>query len=300
MLDFRIATFLSVCRTLNYTRSAEELSITQPAVSQHIAQLEQRLGVKLFERHGRTLVLTAAGQRAREVAEAMTHDERLLREELRALDGDEPLLAVGVTLTAGEYLTADALGRYLAERPAARMTIVEGDTQDLVALLRSGAIDCAFVEGAFDATAFQARPLCRQRLVGVCAPTSSVARRRSIMALEDLVDERLIVRERGSGTRVMLERALFDRNLTIASFARMVEASSINIIKRLVAQGAGISFLYEAAVARELSDGTLARIALVDELIEHDIAFIHLKDSAYSEQLARFCDDVVALRGDTN
>ena len=296
MLDFRIATFLNVCRTRNYTLSAKELSITQPAVSQHISHLEQRLGAKLFERHGRKLVLTAAGQRTREVAETMAHDERLLREGLRTLDKEELPIAVGVTLTAGEYLVADALGRYLAERPSAQVTVVEDDTQSLIGLLRAGTIDCAFVEGAFDATAFDAQPLCRQRLVGVCSPTSSLVRRKSIISLDDLVEERLVVRERGSGTRAMLERALFDRNLAVEGFSQIIEVSSINIIKRLVARGAGISFLYEAAVQRDIDNGTLAPIPLSDALIEHDIAFIRLKNSAFATQLARFFDDIAALR----
>lgn len=296
MLDFRVATFLNVCETLNYTRTAEALSISQPAVSQHIAQLEQRLGAKLFERQGKRLVITDAGRVVRSVAETMAHDDLLLREELRALSRASALLSVGVTLTAGEYLLAKPLARYLATRPHAQARIVQGDTQELIAQLRAGTLDCALIEGAFDRTAFDARTFCRERLVGICAPASDRAGLGGAVALEELTGERLIVRERGSGTRAVLERALFDHNLTIGSFAHVIEVSSINIIKTLVAEGAGIAFLYEAAVADDISSGRLARIRLNSTAIEHDIAFVHLKNSAFADRLMRFYDDIAALR----
>ena len=194
MLDFRVATFLSVCETLNYTRTAERLSISQPAVSQHIAQLERQLGAKLFERRGKRLELTAAGRAARAVAETMAHDEHLLKEEVRSRSHDEAPLVVGATLTAGEYLVSEPLARYLAAQPNARVDVVQGDTQRLIAQLRAGAIDCAFVEGVFDSAAFAARTFARQKLVGVCAPGAAVARRFD-GSVTSLLGERLIARE---------------------------------------------------------------------------------------------------------
>lgn len=291
MLDFRIATFLSVCDTLNYTRSAEELSITQPAVSQHIAQLEKRLGAKLFERHGKALSLTGAGRKVRDVAETMVHDEHLLKEAIASAPNEEAPLSVGVTLTAGEYLVAQPIARYLACRPTARVRIVQGDTGELVAMLHSGELDCAFVEGSFDTHAFASKTLCRQALAAVCAPESPLGAGNA-RTFKSLLECRLIVRERGSGTRAVLERALFDRNLSVASFSRLIEATSINIIKTLVAEGAGIAFLYEAAVERDIASGRLARIPLAEPTVEHDIAFIHLAESAFSDRLARFFDDI--------
>ena len=296
MLDFRIATFLSVCETLNFTRTAERLSITQPAVSQHIAQLERRLGAKLFDRRGKQLELTAAGRAARSVAETMSHDEHLLREEIRSQAGDEAALSAGTTLTAGEYLVADPLARYLAARPRARVDVIQGDTQQLIALLRSGAIDCAFVEGVFDSAAFESRTFARQRLVGVCAPESTAASRFD-GTIASLLEERLIVREPGSGTRAVLEQALSARNLSIGSFARTIEVSSINIIKSLVAGGAGIAFLYEAAIVRDVAEGRLALINPAEPIAEHDIAFIHLKNSAFTARLDRFFDELARLKG---
>ena len=105
MLDFRVETFLTVCRTMNYTRAAEELNITQPAVSQHIAHLERDYGVPLFAYRNKKLQLTDAGALLRDALSTMAHDERLLRDRMRSsATGARVELSLGMTLTAGEYL----------------------------------------------------------------------------------------------------------------------------------------------------------------------------------------------------
>ena len=107
MQDFRMSTFLSVCRTLNYTRSAAELNITQPAVSQHIAYLEKAYGAKLLSYRGKKLALTPAGELLRDAAATMAHDEATLRDAIAALAGPRRRLRLGMTLTAGEYVLAE-------------------------------------------------------------------------------------------------------------------------------------------------------------------------------------------------
>ncbi|WP_258773806.1 LysR family transcriptional regulator [Eggerthella lenta] len=102
MLDFRVETFLTVCRTMNYTRAAEELNITQPAVSQHIAHLERDYGVPLFAYRNKKLQLTDAGALLRDALSTMAHDERLLRDRMRSsATGARVELSLGMTLTAG-------------------------------------------------------------------------------------------------------------------------------------------------------------------------------------------------------
>lgn len=118
MLDFRVETFLTVCRTMNYTRAAEELNITQPAVSQHIAHLERDYGVPLFAYRNKKLQLTDAGALLRDALSTMAHDERLLRDRMRSsATGARVELSLGMTLTAGEYLVAAPLADYLRRHP---------------------------------------------------------------------------------------------------------------------------------------------------------------------------------------
>lgn len=294
MLDPRTQTFLSACRTLNYTRTAEELSITQPAVSQHIAWLERSYGARLFAREGKRVRLTPAGELLRRVAERMAHDERLAREAIDALASGEERLSFGVTLTVGEHLIARPLARYLHAHPRHDVRVEQAGTEALLEGLRSGRIDCALIEGYFDKRDLAWREFCTLELVGVCAPGSGLAERGGL-ELEELLDQHLIVREPGSGTRAVLEHALAERNLTVESFARMTEVSSLNIIKEFVAAGVGVSFLYDAAVGAELQAGELARIALAGAPLSHAITFVHAKGSAFSQRFERFFDELTEL-----
>ncbi len=294
MLDFRVRTFLTVCRTLNYTRAAEELSITQPAVSQHIAYLERSYGAKLFALRGKKPQLTDAGRLLRDAFATMAHDELLLHGQIAALAGERGVaLNVGATLTAGEFIVARPLARWLAERPDARVALHAGDTRELLDLLAEGTIDSAFIEGPFDRSAYRCDELCTERLVCVCAPGHPFAG--TVRRVDELLGERLIVREPGSGTRAVLENALTARNLSIAAFGHVGTASSIGIIKALVEEGAGISFLYRAAVRDELRDGRLGTIEVDGAPIEHPIAFVRLANSAFEGQFARFFDEIRGL-----
>ena len=280
MQDFRVETFLTVCRTMNYTRAAEELNITQPAVSQHIAHLERAYGTPLFVYRNKKLQLTDAGALLRDALATMAHDERLLRERVRsAVTGVRVELAVGMTLTAGEYLVASPLADYLRRHPELNATVRSGGTGELLALLDAGKIDCAFVEGFFDKSAYAWDLFRTERLVCVCAADHEFATQP--VRVEDLFGERLIMRETGSGTRAVLEHALAAQNLTVDGFAHTSVVESLDVIKIFVEHDLGISFLYEAAVARELAAGTLRAVKLEGPAIEHDIAFIRLKNSIF-------------------
>lgn len=282
-------TFLTVCRTLNYTRAAEELHITQPAVSQHIAFLEREYGATLFTYRRKRLELTKAGLMLRDALSTMAHDEAMLRERVSAVaSGTAVELRVGMTLTAGEYLAAAPLAGYLAGRPDIRATVRSGGTQHLLDLLDRGEIDCAFVEGLFDRSAYAWDVFRTERLVCVCAAGHQFARKPR--TVEDLLGERLVTREPGSGTRAVLSNALAARNLSIEGFADTIIAESIGVIKVLVAHDLGISFLYEAAVQREVQEGSLRVLPLGDRPIQHDVSFIRHKDSAFEPELQALFD----------
>lgn len=291
MQDFRVETFLTVCRTMNYTRAAEELNITQPAVSQHIAYLEKAYGARLFDYRSKRLALTEAGELVRSALSTMAHDERLLRERIAAaVSGACIDMSVGMTLTAGEYLVAAPLADYLAKRSDLRATVRSGGTRELLALLEAGEIDCAFVEGMFDRSAYEWDVYRREQLVCVCSADHGLAPGRH--RIEDLLSEHLLVREPGSGTRAVLEHALAARNLSLEGFRQTSTVESLDIIKVFAARGLGIAFLYEAAVARELEVGTLRLVPLEDFQVEHDISFIRLKGSVFEPEFQRIFAEV--------
>ena len=291
MLDTRVATFLAVCRTLNYTHAARELNLTQSAVSQHMAHLERSYGAKLVSIEGKSMRLTEQGKLLQRAFLSFAHDEALLRRRIAAVSSDEVVrLNVGTTLTAGEYIVAPALARSLKRNPRFRVTVTSRSTEELLDLMDKGAIDCAFVEGIFEKSAFSWDLLCEQELVCVCSPEHRLAGKRCRM--EDLFDEPLIVREKESGSRAVLEHALRGRNLTLASFADVAEVSSIGVIKAFVAAGLGVSFVYEAGVAAELARGDFARIEVEGDAIVHDISFVRPKESVFEDGFREFFEGV--------
>lgn len=282
MLDFRVDTFLAVCRHLNYTHAARELNLTQSAVSQHMAHLEKHYGVKLVEFEGRSMRLTQAGAMLCRAFQSFAHDELLLERRMASFSSSQVSLNIGMTLTAGEYIVAAPLARYLGKRPDLRISIVSRSTEGLLRDMAKGDIDCAFLEGFFDKSELEWDTLCGQRLVCVCAVDHPRAGREA--SLEDLLGETLIVREPESGSRAVLEHALAARNLTLASFARTMEASSIGVIKAFAEAGQGISFVYEAAVSDDIKRHRLASIPVSGAPIVHDISFVRPAGSLFEDE----------------
>ena len=279
MLDFRVETFLAVCQTMNFTRAAEQLHITQPAVSQHIHALEEQYSTKLFRSQGKQLQLTESGRLFLSTAAAMHHDDLRLREALHQ-ENTRRRLRFGATLTIGEYIMPGPLHRLLEREPDIQLYMLTANTQELLKLLDQGELDFAIVEGYFDKQAYDSLVYCTQRYIPVCSaehPFSHPVRR-----LEDLLEERLLVREPGSGTRNVLERALEVRNLSVRNFRRVTELGSLNLIKSLVCAGAGISFFYQPVVQQELEAGKLREIPLEDCSIYHDFTFLWRRGSLFA------------------
>lgn len=284
MLDYRAHTFLEVCRHKSYTRAAAALHITQPAVSQHIRQLEAHYGCTLFTKTGRGVEPTRAGTLLYRALDVMENDDARLKDELDALAADgaaTPPLRLGCTRTIADFVAPRLLSDHLIRHPDERILMCTGNTSELVLLIDRGAIDFALVEGSFNRNLFDSAVFSREPYIAVAAPGTVECRPASI---RDLLGHRLILREEGSGTREILEKHLAARDLATTDFARTIELASIPAIKACIEAGAGVSFLYRAAVERELAEGSLVGITPKDFTIEHDFALIWQRGSRYAER----------------
>lgn len=284
MLDFRMDTFLALCRTMNYTRAAEELNITQPAVTQHIQYLQRHYGVKLFQYRDKHLFLTEAGAALRSAALTMEHDERELMEHLPLLQKGMQHLRLGATLTVGEYALPPHLGRYMKRHPDVALHLVVGSTRRLLEGLNHGELDAAVVEGYFAKREYDAIRWSMEPYVCVCAAGSALE---GPMELEDLFTQTLILRDPESGTREILERALLERNFQLSDFRRVVEINDLTVIKQLVEQNCGITFLYRRAVERELEEGQLRQVFLRGWEVQHEFTFLWRKGSVFEQNYRR-------------
>ena len=280
MLDFRMETFLTVCQCMNFTRASEKLNITQPAVSQHIRFLEKHYNTRLFRYEGKKLRLTGAGEILRNASLTMMHDELSMQNEMVRAE-EEREIRFGATRTVGDALMGRILENYLEKYPDAKIHMEVENTKELLGRLDGGEIDFALVEGFFKKSEYDFQKYSDENYIAVCSP--DYAFRQEPDCIENLFQERLLLREAGSGTREVLERYLDAKNLSVSDFERVTEAGSLQTIKELTKAGCGITFLYEAAVRRELEDGSLRQIPLRDFPVVHEFAFIWRRGSIYAE-----------------
>lgn len=292
ILDHRMGTFLAVCQEGTCSGAAEHLHMTQPGVSQQVAALERTWGCRLFERRGRRMVLTPPGEILRDFARGVRNDAMRTRERMDARGRVVPL-RLGATRTIGEYVLPPLLAPWLAENPGVDLTLEVDNTARLLAGLESGELDGAWIEGVFDGGGFETRELARDALVGVCAPCHPLAGKE--VTLDDLGGERLLVREKGSGGRLVLERALEARNRGPGHFGSLVELGNIEALKSLTAAGTGICFLYLASVRDDLARGRLARLCIADWQVEHSYTFVMPLDARYPREVRAVQEAFAAL-----
>ena len=284
MLDFRMETFLAVCRLGSYTRAAEELNITQPAVTQHIQHLQTYYGVRLLDYRSKRLTLTPEGELLRRAALTMRHDEEKLKRELADLRQGRRALRFGATLTVGEYLLPPRLAAYLKANPDVELHMTVDNTRNLLQKLNAGELDFAVVEGYFRKSEYDYIVWSLEEFLCVCGADSPLAGAPA-RPLDALFGETLLLRSPGSGSRDVLERVLEERNHRVEDFGRVVEISDLYVIKELVKAGCGITFLYRRAVEAELAAGTLCPVALTDCRVSHEFTFLWRKDSAFEAEL---------------
>jgi len=294
MTDFRLRSFLEVCRKGSFTRAAEALHVTQPAVTQHIRYLEDDLGHRLFDIRGRTVRLTAEGEALKRFAESVEADARRTRERIAVL-GSRKAARFGATRTIGEFVMPRCLASWLRAWPHSLLSMTVDNTERLFASLESGELDFIFVEGRFNRAAYASQTLATDEIIAVCSPGNPLAG--ATVDVETLRGETLILRERGSGGRTLAEEALASRNLPPMAFAGIAEIGSVGAIKELVAAGAGIAFLYGRSVGRELAEGTLSRVYPRDFTLTHEYSFVYLRDSLYSSDFRLFFDHCAGVLG---
>lgn len=290
MLDFRIQTFLSVCKHMNFTNAAEELHITQPAVSQHIRYLEQLYQTRLFVREGKKIELTMAGKILLSTMTVLRNDERAMIKRMQLCNNMKRKLTFGVTMTIGEYIIASPLAGYLKKHPETDIHIKSGNTSELLELLHDGDLDFALVEGYFKSDEYDTIVYESDDFIPVCSMNHFFPK--ETLELEDLLRERLIVREVGSGSRDILEKNLSVHDINVSDFASIVEVENVHTIVSLLSEDCGISFLYEAAVRNEIKQGILKPIPLPSFHMTHDFTFLWNKGSAFSEEYRRICNEL--------
>ncbi|MFF9152387.1 LysR family transcriptional regulator [Streptomyces sp. NPDC014846] len=257
---------LAVARLGSLGAAAREVGITQPAASSRLRSMERQLGVALVDRSPRGSRLTDAGalvtdwaRRVVEAAAAFDAGARALR------DRRDSRLRVAASMTIAEYLLPGWLLALHAERPDTAVSLLAGNSAKVAELLLAGEADLGFVEGLTVPTGLDSVVIAHDRLIVVTAPGHPWARRRRPLTPEELAATPLILRERGSGTRQVLDAAL-------GGLARpLLELSSTTAVKASAVTGAGPSVLSELAVGEELAMRRLVSIPVEGVPLRRDL-----------------------------
>lgn len=294
MIDHRIDTFLSLCETSSYTETAKVLNMTQPTVTQHIQYLEKHYQVRLVSKKGKQFKLTNEGKMLQKYAKRIKANSERITPLLHRLQKGEEVLKFGATLTIGEYMMPPILLRLLEDKPETKISMFVENTQLLLEMLWKGEIDFALLEGHFEQNEFDSQLLSNETYVGVCSPENPIAHESN--ELHDLLNQTLIIREVGSGTRDILEQSLYNQNLSVDDFNRTIEIGNMNAIKELCRHNKGITFMYQEAVKNEFESGHLTETPIKNFSISHPFSFVYLKNSPDIIQLNDWFKKIKSLR----
>lgn len=282
MIDEKLKTFLAVVRCGNLTRAARDLYISQPAVTLQIHKLEKECGEILFYRRERGMELTDAGKILYEYACKMDQLEQEAAESLGTLSGElRGTLRVGATLTIGEYLLPKIIGNFKAKNPCVEILLEVENTRRIVDLVASGIMDCGLVEGPFENGQIRSEKLTDDELIFIGSPQNRLSGLTGV-SLETVMQEPYILREPGSGTRLVFENALKRAGINPDELEILMQLGSTQAIKALVAENLGISVLSKRTVQKEIQENRLVPLDVPSLDLHRAFEFIFQKGTRLS------------------
>jgi len=287
MADRRLQVFHAVAKHLSFTKAAEALFMTQPAVTFQIRQLEEQFDTRLFDRgHGR-IALTPAGIVALEYAERILGVSAELDIRMQEVSGQlgGPLL-IGASTTIAEYMLPRVLGAFKARFPAAVPRLFVANSEAVQSRVLERTLDIGFIEGDSHMPTLVTDICCEDELQVTCAPSHPLASRKTVEAAE-LTQYANISREPGSGTREVVDRYLQMAGVAPESLQRVMELGSPEALKGVVATGLGFSIMSRATVLNEIRLGQLVQIPLKPRLIRN-MSVVYPKERIHSRLVGGF------------
>ena len=264
--NFRVAVFRAVAEQLSFRKAAEELYLTQPAVSLQIKALEEDLGVQLFDRTGAHIMLTAAGRVLLEYSEQVNALLAKAEHDIAALSGEHAgQLALGASTTIAQYVLPRLLSEFCREHPRVHPTLISGNTEQIVDAVEKQKIALGFIEGPARSRDVKTEPFLEDELVLIASTAHELAER-NLISCSELAAIPLLMRERGSGTRDVIEMELSRKGVKRSSLHIVMELDSTEAIKSAVEAGLGIGFVSRWAIAKDLRLGSGFKIVDVEGL----------------------------------
>jgi DNA-binding transcriptional LysR family regulator len=276
MADRRLQVFHTVARHLSFTKAAEALHMTQPAVTFQVRQLEEYFNTRLFDRTHNRISLTEAGKRVFEYADRVFELYAEMENSVRELTGEiSGLLIIGASTTIAEYMLPALLGDFKHKYPDVNVRLKVSNSDGIVSMVENNIIDLGVVEAPV-ANKNLAVEVCRMdELVAIVPPSHAMAKAGSI-PISKIAEYPYICREEGSGTREVIMESLVGQGMNPSDLNVSMELGSPEAIKGAVEAGMGISVVSRATVSKELQLGTLVALSL-EPTLERPFSFVHQK-----------------------
>jgi len=287
MADRRLQVFHAVAKHLSFTKAAEALCMTQPAVTSQIRQLEEQFNTRLFDRGQGRISLTAAGNVALEYADRILALSTELDNRLQDIAGQlgGPLL-IGASTTVADYMLPRVLGAFKASFPGAVPRLFVANSDSVQSRVAERSLDVGFIEGDSHLPMLVSDVLCDDELQVTCAPAHPLATLQSVTA-QSLMGYAHITREPGSGTREVVDHYLQNSGISPESLQRLMELGSPEAMKGLAATGLGFSIMSCATVANEIRLGQLVQIPLAPRLIRQ-LSVVYPRERIHSGLVSTF------------
>ncbi len=268
--------FCRIVEMKSFSRAAESLFLTQPTLSSHMANLERTLSTRLLDRLGRSVAPTRTGLRLYEYARRILD---LRREAVQAIDAELGLvrgeLVVGGSTIPGVYILPGLVGQFKRKHEGIRVTLLLGDSQEILAQVESGDVEVALVGLAPKTESLSSRPFGKDFLTLVVPPDHPFASRKTV-ALKDLRNQPFLTREPGSGTRVLMETTLVKHGIRPQTDLKVIcELGSTEAVKEAVKAGIGLAIVSRKAIDQDLRTGALAAAELEGVSFERRFHLVH-------------------------
>ena len=290
MLDPKLETFITVAELKNFTKAAQALNLTQPAVSNHINQLEKEYNTKLFMRKKKDFTLTNEGKIALTYARRLKalHDKMI--QKIADVQTSSSHIKIGITHTSENNNITEVLAQYANQMHNITITIITDSINNLYDMLENYQLDIAIVDGKKQSGKLNYLMLDTDYLVCVLSSQHPLAKNSSI-SLNQLKKENMILRLPSSSTRSLFEATLISINESIDSFNVLLEVDNVSTIKQLVMNNFGVSILPQSVCIKDVKKGKIKTLPIENLSMTRQMNIAYNKDFANTDVL----NDIVTL-----
>lgn len=269
MSDFRLKVFRSVAKNLSFTKASQELFVSQPAITKHIQELEAAYQTRLFDRQGSRISLTESGNLLLEHCERILEDYKRLEYEMHLLHNEYTGgLKLGASTTIAQYVLPPLLASFIGKFPQVSLSLLNGNSREIEAALQEHRIDLGFVEGVFRLPNIRYTTFLEDEL-----RTGSKLAVGEEITPDELFHLPLVLRERGSGTLDVFERALQQHNIKLSSLQVLMYLGSTESIKLFLEHTDCLGIVSVRSITRELYSGQLRVVEIKGMPMLRDFSF---------------------------